>query len=370
MELKLYLQMLQRSWWIVLLTALAALCIALLAAYFLPPKFRSSTRLIVSPNLTAITDEREVVNAIEALDKRSIISTYAEVINSGRVYDETTASLGIPSEVLEDYTYSTVVLPDANILEFSVEGPNPELVALIANNVGSRAIEFITNLYTSYNIDILDVAPVPDSPISPQPLRDSILAFGLGLVIGAVLAIIREQLRLPFEQLLQRSVMDRLSSAFTRRHFNRVMGEFLPTNTGGAALGLIRLNGLQGVIETLPQPLAQQILRSSTDMLRNELRGYDSVGRWNDNTFSVFLPNTTGKGAVTVLGRIQLALSKPLRINEDGETLHLEPSVGVADVGNNENSTTLIGRAEQALDEAGKEESRMYLFKANPFLSI
>ena len=42
MELRIYLQMLARSWWIILLTALAALAIALAAAVFIAPNYTSN----------------------------------------------------------------------------------------------------------------------------------------------------------------------------------------------------------------------------------------------------------------------------------------------------------------------------------------
>ncbi len=112
MEFKLYLQMLQRSWWIVLLTALAALVIALAAVFFIPPTFRSTARFVVSPNLEQIglQDDTDLLRSLEALDRRSIIATYAEVVNSERIFNEAVAALGMsPAEILE-YTHTTVTL--------------------------------------------------------------------------------------------------------------------------------------------------------------------------------------------------------------------------------------------------------------------
>lgn len=185
MELKIYLQMLQRSWWIVLLTALSALAIALAAVFYATPIFRASARFVVSPNLTAFgEDDTNILRSLEALDKRSIIATYAEVLNSERVFQATLQALELTEEEFSNYTHNTVVLPDANILELSVEGPSPTLVTTIANILGQQAINYISELYSVYEVSFMDTASAPVKPIRPQPVRDASLAFVLGLVLG------------------------------------------------------------------------------------------------------------------------------------------------------------------------------------------
>ena len=86
MELKLYLRMLQRNWWVVALTALSAVNIALVASYLATPMYRTSAKFLVSPN-TALATERDIVNSLGTLDRRSIISTYAEIISSSRIFE-------------------------------------------------------------------------------------------------------------------------------------------------------------------------------------------------------------------------------------------------------------------------------------------
>jgi diguanylate cyclase (GGDEF)-like protein len=364
MHVRLYWRMLQNGWWIVTLAALAALNLALLSSYLARPVYRTSTRLIVSPNAT-LTLGRDLIDSLEALDKRSIVSTYAELLSSTRIYQETGAALEIAPQVLEEYVISTVVLPEANILVLSAEGPDPYLAAQLANGVGQQAIDYLTRLYQVYDVSLLDPAAVPTEPVRPQPVRDASLALALGLALGAVLAILREQLLTPFDALRHRQLIDNISAAFTRRYFQRGLENELAKSWDSiVSLGLIHLDGLYDLVDTLPQPLLQRLLRHVTKTLQNELRGSDIVGRWADTGFAVMLPSTPGRGATRVLERIRLALAEPYELQPGEETLLLKPFAGVAVRQNGEAASTLIEQAEIALEQARQNESRTVLFSA------
>ncbi len=373
MELKIYLQMLQRSWWIVLLTALAALAIALAAVFLVTPTYRSTARFVVSPNLEQIgmQDDTDLLRSLEALDRRSIIATYAEVINSDRIFKEAVAVLGLSAMEVPEYSHSTVVLPDANILELSVDGPNPGVTTLMANTLGQQAINYITELYTVYEVSFMDTAIQPTDPISPQPVRDASLAFVLGIVMGAVLAIIREQLRTPLEAFLARTQVDSTSSAYNRRYFEDQLDDLTGRSAEAlVSLGLVRLDGLTNYLQVMPQPIVQQLLRQITDIMRNELRGNDAIGRWDESTFSIMLPNTPGKAALSTLGRVQSALSSPMRFSPDGETVRLEPKVGIGERLAGDGANLVIERAESALDEAEHDENGLILYKTRALIGF
>jgi diguanylate cyclase (GGDEF)-like protein len=361
MELRHYLRMLQRGWWIIALTTLSGLALALYLAYVATPLYRATARFIVSPNVTFV-DARSLIDSLTALDKRSIIATYAEVLDSNRIYNDTILSLQSAPKDLRVYTHSTIVLPDANILELAVQGPDPQVTSLLANSLGQRGIEYIKGLDKIYDINLLDPATVPTSPYSPQPLRDASLAAALGLVAGAVLAILSEQIRIPLDMLRQRSMIDSTSSIYTRRYFQRRIEEEIARNqTGILSLGLVRLDGLQDLFDTLPQAVLQRLLRRVVKILHNELRGNDILGRWDNISFAILLPATSGVAATRTLERIQLALSKPLEIDLSGETVRLAPQIGVVPRTDGESARALITRAETALDQAEQNGSLVLL---------
>lgn len=367
MELRIYFQMLMRSWWVVFLTALTALAIALATSLFITPIYRATGRFVVNPNLDLVR-QADVVRSLEALDKRSIVATYAEVLNSDRIYNDAVTSLQGEVSNFEDYTHTTVVLPEANILELSVEGPDPRVAALLANSIGQRAIDYIQQLYTVYEINFLDPATVPVVPIRPQPIRDSAFAVALGLLIGSVLAILREQLRTPIEAFLRRSEIDSESMAFNRHYVeDRLEDALARSPTSVFSFSLVQLSGLGGFTDLMPQPIVQNVLRQITETLKAQLRGNDIVGRWDDNTFSVILFDTPGQAAVSTMGRVQLALSEPMRFGVDGERLNLRPKIGIVERQPGDPADLILQRAETALDQSFHDESGLVLFKQMPF---
>ncbi len=356
MELRYYLRMLQRGWWIIAITALVALNVALISAYLATPIYQASARFVVSPNPELIK-AADVLNSLDTLDKRSVVSTYAEFMQSSRIFQETIVALGLNPDDLNSYEISAVVLPDANILELSVEGPDPQLTALLANNVGQRGIDYIKAYYQIYDISLLDPAAAPSEPTSPQPVRDAGLSLVLGAVVGVGLAILSEQIRIPLDAYRQRRILDSTSGAYNRRHFQHVLEDEVAQRPEGVlSLAMIQLNGLKDLIDTLPQPLVQRLLRQVTTTLRKELRGNDIVGRWDDICFAIMLPATPGTAAARTLERIHQSLSAPT-ILESGvfnanEALSLEPYVGVATHKSHASAQTLVERTAKALETA------------------
>ena len=136
MEWQKYLQSIKENWWLIVLTALAALSFALLFSYYTTPLYRAKARLVISPSANILADqESTVINSLWALDSRSIVSTYAEILISDRIFSQTAKELQLEAADRSSYTRSSVALPEANVLEITVEGPNPETAATLANKI-------------------------------------------------------------------------------------------------------------------------------------------------------------------------------------------------------------------------------------------
>jgi diguanylate cyclase (GGDEF)-like protein len=363
MELRLYLRMLRSGWWIIALTMLSALAITLTAAYVDTPLYRASARFIISPN-SALQSSNEILYSLDTLDRRSIVTTYSEVLNSQRLYDEVDAALNVTAGARQVYTRRAVVLPEANILELSVVGPDPQVATQLANTMGEHAIDYINSLYKrAYDLSFLDPATTPDQPISPQPLRDAGLALTLGLVFGAVLAILSEQLRIPLQALRRLAQIDGSSSAYTRRYFQRCLNEEVQQRRNPTiSLALVHLEGLQEIIELQPHATAQRVLRQITQTLRSELRSNDVVGRWGDTCFALLLPSTPGPAAVRTLSRLRTTLAKPLDLTQAGEVFSLSPYAGVTFRQSGETPDELVGQAEAALERARQTDTQVFMF--------
>ncbi|MBN1266400.1 MAG: diguanylate cyclase [Anaerolineales bacterium] len=354
MEIKLYVKMLQRGWWIIALTALFAFNGALIAAYFATPMYQTTATFSVSPSAALSGADQVTLNSMEALDKRSITQTYAEFLNSQHIYEETVRGMGLDPINLEEYSRSTVVLPDANILSLTVSGEDPELVAALTNNIGRKAILAITELYKVYDIQPLDPAIVSLEPVSPKPVRDGAIALVLGLVLGAALAIVREEIRIPLDAYRQRLNMDPVSNVYNRKYIERTFNEIASVDPEKiTSIGLIRFNAIAEMIDSAPLGVLQQLLRQITTILKDQIRGNDILGRWDDSTFIFILPATVQGDAFRTLERIRSRLVNPMQINILDESISLRPYVSVAEIQPGDTGLEAAERAENLLEEIG-----------------
>lgn len=351
MEIKMYLRMLQRGWWLVVLCPLVAMAVALTLDYISKPTYAATARYVVSPD--AAIGDSDVLDSINILDKRSIVTTYAAVLNSDTIFTQAIVDLKLDPVQVNGYLRSAIVLPETNVLEVSVEGFDPELTMMLNNGIGKQAITYIDGLNQGFNIRVLDPAQMPTVPIRPQPVRDISLAIVFGAVLGVSLAIIREQLISPIDAFVKRNTMDQDSGVFSRQYFDQKMDEILARSAliGYHTLGLVHLEGLVDYLDVIPKPLEQQVLRQIAKTLNNELRGNDMVGRWDGATFSVLLPGTSAKAAVITLGRVQTMLSGFINVG-DTEVIQLNPKIGLAERLGSEPSNVLRNNAEQALKQA------------------
>jgi len=369
MEMRFYLRIIRRGWWLILIAALVAVNFSLVYSYYLTtPTYEAVARFIVSPNIQN-TESRDMVNSLEALDKRSIISTYAEVLNSREIIDRTLKLIGVDPVQFSAYTTLVTVLPDANIIRFSVQGPDPQVAAILANGIGQSSIDFIRKLYIIYNIEFLDQALVSSEPIQPKPVQNAGLALLVGMVVGVGLAIFRDQLSSTLDRLGERNKIDYESLAYSRLYFERRIRQEMSSQPDSiVTFGIIRLNGIQDYYDSLPQTYVNKLMRYVAETLKYQLRGTDIVGRWSNLEFGILLPSTDGASAEGRMLRIRQVLDRPFSLESGGETeILLDLRIGLADRQGGESLALLVEQAEKALDVAMQSDGRVYSYKVRPF---
>jgi len=355
MEIRLYLGTLQRGWYIILLAILAALNTALAVSYLTTPIYRATSRFVVSPNAGIYQNTWDVVSSLDTLDRRSIINTYKELVSSPTVYGTATIFSKIPPETLKkDYIITTTVVPDTNLVQLSVDGPDPSTILQMANAIGETSIKYINELYPVYNISIVDQAIVAPTLVRPKTAQNAGLAVVIGAMFGAVLAFLREELQNTLDRLRMRSQVDQVSSAFTRAYFERLLVQRITEEPNRElTLGLIGFRGLEEVKGVLPRPMVDRVISHMTEKVKAELRTRDIVGRWGDTTLSVLLPATPSSAAKIIFQRIQGILDETIQLGGSREmTIHPDPCIGISASKPEETSTQLTHRTDVALLKA------------------
>ncbi|MDK2979740.1 MAG: hypothetical protein PWQ55_87 [Chloroflexota bacterium] len=347
MNIKMYLRMIQKGWWIIVLAVLATMNVTLIIDLFAAPTYEATTRMIVLPNPDSFAG-KDFVSSLNSLDNSSIVTTYSDVFDSEFNQQAFVSTLNLTPDQIDQYSQNTVILPDSNVMEIYVDGPDPEIVAQWANGVARTGIDYMKTLYQVYEVNILDAAAVPSEPISPKPVRDVSLGAVLGLLVGVILAILRDQLRIPLEAYRQRRLVDSQSTAYNRDYFETLITEQADKSKeeeGVFSLVMVKLNGLAEFYDTLPQQVLKNLLVDVVGVLKKGLRGNDSVGRWDDTTFALLLPDTPLKAADTIRNRLLKALKTPMHLTSLDERITLNPAIGIADNAENADSDTVIVNA-------------------------
>ena len=134
---------------------------------------------------------------------QQVVKSYVEVVNTSIVMDQVASELGggiSPDAVSKHVTASS---PANSVLIFiAATDSDPEMSAKIANTTSSVFADVIVNLLEKpaegaaprVQIELVQPAQAPGSPISPNISRNVALGFLLGLLLGLGIAVLRSVL--------------------------------------------------------------------------------------------------------------------------------------------------------------------------------
>lgn len=165
--------------------ALVAAAVAAALAARETPRYRATATVVVAPS-SALHEESDKMRALETLERRSILATFAKIPPTREVREEAAAALALPVADLDGYDIGAAVLPHAHVLAISVEGPDGGRCAALAAAAAEATHHRIRGLYPVYTLRQLEAARAPRAPFRPDPGRDATVAALLGLFVGAL----------------------------------------------------------------------------------------------------------------------------------------------------------------------------------------
>ncbi|HEX8472989.1 MAG TPA: hypothetical protein VF666_03070 [Pyrinomonadaceae bacterium] len=181
-------------WWLIVLAFFVGFGSTALFTSRRAATYRAATTLVVGPSEN-ITAPKEIVDSLDTLDRRSVVATFAKVPSSRTVRERAEAQLQLARAQTEPYQVKTVVVPDTNILEVSVEGPDPQLTANFVNAIAEQTRRYAQEFYLIYGMKVLDRAEVPTEPVRAAWLRELGVGGAVGLLLGLLFALALNYLR-------------------------------------------------------------------------------------------------------------------------------------------------------------------------------
>lgn len=355
MELRVYLHMLVRKWWIVIPIFLITLTAIIVLTFTQTPTFETTATFVVTPNASFETIQ-SFVSGLDVLSRRAeIATTYAEIANSRWIKTQAADALGLSPAQRRSLSVNSQLVAGTNVIRITVTGSNPNLVRDLANMVGAQAMVYVQELYEVYNLLPLDEALRPSSPIKPSKLLNLALGAGLGLVLGVGLAFLAEYLQMPLETVTSLSILDSETGAYNKRYLLQRLQEEVSRakrNNYPLALALMKIDHLEAVW-TSPQARSEA-LHKIVSFVKQYIRKEDVLARYDDKVFALLLPDMLQKDAQAIMEKLLTRIAwTPFEVERSAAKLNLTGSSGV--VGYHRNGAgpdELLALASQALKQA------------------
>lgn len=189
-----YLRALRRGWWLALLVVFAAVAVAWVLSSRERPLYRASASLVATPS-TEIVDPGDALDAIETLERRTIVATFAKIPSAPEVRESAALRMGVEPREIRYYWIGASVLPNTNVIRIDVVGPDPERAAEVADAVAAATRREARSLYGVFTLRRLAGAQPAREPERPDPPRAAAVAGVLGLFLGALAALALEAFR-------------------------------------------------------------------------------------------------------------------------------------------------------------------------------
>ena len=190
MEFKIFLGLLRKRRWSVLIIFAITIVSTLVLTRLQTPIYSSSATYVVSPS-SEVLNETGFLSGLSVLGGQpTVVNTYANIATSASIKREASDSLGLSPAQARKLSVSSRVLSGTNIIEITVEGEDPLLVQVLTTRVGESTIDFIKTLNGVYDLKLMDGAESPDKPIRPNIRLNLVLGAALGLILGVGIAFL------------------------------------------------------------------------------------------------------------------------------------------------------------------------------------
>ncbi len=198
MDLTDYLRVFRKRWKLVAVAAFVAVAAAAAASALATPQYRAQTQLFVAAR--GGDDASALLQGSSFTQQR--VKSYANIVTSPTVLRPVIEDLGLETSPAELASRVKASAPlDTVLIDVSVDDSSPTRAKAIADAIGKRFIDKVTELEkpttggpSPVRVSVIRSAEVPDGPVSPRLTLNLLLGLLAGLVVGVAVSVLRELL--------------------------------------------------------------------------------------------------------------------------------------------------------------------------------
>ena len=195
MELQDYLQVVRNRWRVIVAVVLVCVGIAAAATLAAEKVYESRTQFFVST--TGAGDSGALLQGNTFTQQR--VKSYAQLLTTPRVLAPVAAAVGVSGDIARQVTATTP--PDTVLIEVAVRDTDPARAQAMGEAIATEFPAAVTELESPagaeaspVKVTVVRPPTTPESPVSPNPLRNILLGGVLGVLLGLGAALVRETL--------------------------------------------------------------------------------------------------------------------------------------------------------------------------------
>ncbi|MEX0839131.1 MAG: PleD family two-component system response regulator [Parvibaculum sp.] len=170
----------------------------------------------------------------------------------------------------------------------------------------------------------------------------------------------QDYLRDKFQQGLELAVTDGLTGLYNRRYMEGHLSTLVADSARSGkpvALLIFDIDYFKPVNDTYGHAAGDAVLKQFATRITHNVRGIDLTCRLGGEEFVVVMPDTDLAYAMMVAERLRQSIaSQPFTLNEEGQTLDITVSIGIAMTeGAQDTASKLLERADQGLYRAKRD---------------
>ena len=306
MEIKLYLRILRKRWWLIALAFLFTLIPTVLLVNRQPWVYEANTSYVIRPRDDFDVPEDEIVDAVGTLSRQPEISTtFAEIADSRLIKQRAIDRLELSDNERRGLSVNGRVIAGTNVVEITVAGPDPGIVRDVANAAGEETAAYVNALYKVFELQTLDSARFPNNPAGPNKLLTIALGAGFGLLLGVGLVFLIEYLQQPIPDTRDFNIIERETGAYSEPYLRfRLEQELSRAQHGGEPFSLALLKVDDANKRPATKPLSQLAA-----VIQSHVRTEDILAYLGEGRFALLLPRMEGEGARSRVKEVQLEIS-------------------------------------------------------------
>jgi diguanylate cyclase (GGDEF)-like protein len=373
MEIKAYLRILKRRWWVLVLCLVLTLAATIGFSQSRPDMYETATTYIIRPRLDSDTKD-EFVKTLDMVSSNSEIgTTFSEVANSKLIKQSALKKLALSPEQQENLSVQARVIGGTNILELNVQGRDPSVVRDFANAVGVEFVSYISQLYDVFDLELLDEAALPTSAVKTNTALTLIIGVFLGLVLGTSLVFLFEYLQAPDDTMSSFNIIDRETGAYNKSFFMLRLWQEMSRakrNKYPLSLSLIKIEIDEGADSASPTEAdrieAMRVVKVFADQ---SLRDEDILARFDHDVYAVLLPDLQVEKARAIIESLLSRIGSVTldAIEKDGALKIIGIAGVVSNVSTRNQQEQFLKQALSALESSDREAGgKVILFSEKP----